>query len=73
MSYASRKIVIYRDNRNQPGGWGTRCTEFDEHGQSIVGRTAMDIPLEARTAQEARQEAAEVWGCPVGDIKQLGT
>jgi hypothetical protein len=67
---ATKTIVIYYDETTDPAnaGWVTRCTERDERGQPILGRIAMDVQLDARTADEAQAEAARHWGCTVDEV-----
>jgi len=70
-TYASRTIIIYHDETSDPTnpGWVTRCTEHDEDGNSILGRTAMDVQLDATNAATARTEAAQHWGCSVDEVE----
>lgn len=60
----SRTIIIYHDGE----GWVSRCTEHDEAGRGIMGRIAMDNPLDATTAADAQAEAAKYWGCDLDDV-----
>lgn len=69
-TYASRTIIIYHDDETDPSnpGWVSRCTEFDARDQAILGRTAMDVQLDATTAVEAQAEAAAHWGCSIDEV-----
>lgn len=62
---ATRTIIVYYDDTTDPKnpGWVTRCTEFDDRNQSILGRTAMDVQLGAENLDAAIAEAAAEWGC----------
>lgn len=68
--FASRTIIVYYDDETDPAnpGWVTRCTEHDAADQSILGRTAMDLQLDAITLDDAIAEAAADWGCNPEDV-----
>ena len=69
----SKEVEVYYDNRHgvEPG-WVSRCTEFDEDGQSILGRACMDEPAEyADSADEAVEFAANWWGVKAEDVYVL--
>ena len=69
-TYSDRTIIVYYDDTTDPAnpGWVTRCTEHDDRGQPILGRTAMDVQLDASTADEAVEEAAAHWGCEPSEV-----
>ena len=69
-NYSDRTIVVYYDDTSDPAnpGWVTRCTEFDERQQPILGRIAMDEQLAASNVDDARKQAAQHWGCSVDDV-----
>ena len=70
MQAARRTIVLYWDDSSDPDnpGYVARCTEFDEHGQPILGRIAMDQQVESMRLDEAIQEAALYWSCAEEEV-----
>lgn len=68
--YSKRTIIVYYDDTSNPQnpGWVTRCTEFDDDKQPILGRIAMDEPLDATDLDAAIDEAATFWGCPHDEV-----
>jgi hypothetical protein len=70
MKAKTKKVTVWYDDR--PGtdpGWVARCTEYDRHGQPILGRIAMDAPIEADSAEAARREAARYYRVPVDSVE----
>ena len=61
----TKKVELYHDGQ----GWIARCTEYDKDGQPIIGRIAMDEPMEySDDLGDIIREAAEHWDVPVAEI-----
>ena len=65
----TKKVSVWYDDRSgvEPG-WVARCTEYED-GQPVMGRIAMDEPIDyADTADEARQAAADYYSVDVATV-----
>lgn len=71
MTATSRQVTVWYDDRSgvEPG-WVARCTDFDETGESIMGRIAMDEPVDAESVEDAIVEASRYWGVPEDEVTE---
>ena len=59
--------TVYYDARNP--GWVLRHTDYDDDGEAVLGRIAMDEQLiDASTQQEAMEQARRFFGSRAAEI-----
>lgn len=61
---ATTRATVYYDATSDESnpGWVLRHTDYDDDGEPIMGRIAMDEQLDAETEDGARAEARDFFG-----------
>jgi hypothetical protein len=59
--------VWYDDRPGVEAGWVIRTTDYED-GSPVMGRIAMDDPIDSETANQARQIAAAQHGINPDDV-----